>query len=170
MRTYVAFPSTAIDIAARSALDEGIGAGGEVFGLEDIVHATGSTSGIDVFLHRAAEQGDIGSTIDVAAKRIFLLTVSSTVGIVCHVGTFVDNDVGVVFLTGQLGGHLGIRLRLQLKPVADTAEVGGRVVNVVSIRIITVYVFCRSIVVAKGPGISPVMCPVISIIGYPYTV
>ena len=78
----------------------------------------------------AAKQGDIGGAIDVATtgKPVLLLTVSAAVGIVAHVGTFVDDDVGVV-LIGLPGAVVYL-----CPPHNRVFQVGRQVADIVECR------------------------------------
>ena len=96
---HIAFPATAIDIAHDATLNVGIGTGHEagtvpagiVTRFCSILNGAARTGGIDVFLHCAAKQGNIGG-----ARHHGIRTEPTAVCIVVHRGSTVDDDIGVI--------------------------------------------------------------------------
>ena len=87
-------------------MDIGIGTGSESGGVgagivwtyaKDIVHGSGCTGGIDILGNRTAQQGYVGVSIDITAKANVGIAVSAAIGVVHNGGSFVNDNVGVVF-------------------------------------------------------------------------
>ena len=100
MISHCSCPSATIDITAGAALDVGIGRGNEVGSTKEVIDCSHSTGSIKVFRYFSTEQGNIGGTIDVTTtgKLVVSLTIATAIGIVAHISTLVDDDVGVISL------------------------------------------------------------------------
>ena len=152
---HVALPTAAIDVAHLAAGNIGVGAGGEV-GPESVIDSTDGASGVDVFRHIAAEQGNIGGTIDIATARrgvIAAVTQTAAVGVVVHGSALVDDDVGVILISpiSPIGPIIHLR-RAHQRPVVvagkGVVQVGHGVAGVVAERL--------GVVAATDvPGLSP---------------
>ena len=98
MITDITLPSATIDVTNHTTLDVGIGTGFKVLGTKDVIDTTGSTSSIEVFLDFSTQQGNIRGAIGITTHRYGIYTQSTTVGIAFDNGTFVDDDMGIIFL------------------------------------------------------------------------
>ena len=104
MLTHMTQIAAAIDVAHHAALDVDVGGCHEVvvrvrvFGKVELVHhGTSLAAAIDVFVHGAALQLDVGGAGDDG-----MLSVAAAVGIAGHVAALVDVDVGIVVILGVL--------------------------------------------------------------------
>ena len=97
---HAALPAATVDVAGCAAAYVDVGAGCEAVGVgagvvdahaEGIAHVALGARAIDVFLHGAAEQGEVG-----CARDEGLGTLAAAIGIVFDGGSLVDDDVGVV--------------------------------------------------------------------------
>ena len=103
MIAHISFIATAIDVTCRTAHDIGIGTCHEfmtceVVDAEEVVNTSGTSASIDVFLHLAAKYSDIGSTIYITTTRNAGTAKSAAIGIALNNGTFLYEDVGIMFL------------------------------------------------------------------------
>ena len=98
--THITFPTATIDITAGTAGNIGSGAGCKALNAKGIVDGTQGTGGIDILVHFATKQGNISGAIDITTfcHAFTFLTKATAIGIVAHVCTLADNDVGVVFV------------------------------------------------------------------------
>ena len=78
---------------------------------EEVVQATTTATGIDVFLDLTAKQCNICCAIDVATERYCCVTQTATIDIALYDGPLFDDDVCVVFLTVKLCCCLVIQFR-----------------------------------------------------------
>ena len=152
--SHVALPSAAIDIAAGAALDVGVGRSGEVLSPEIVEHGADGASGVDILLHRAAQQGHVGGAVDVAAAGYAVAAESAAVGVVVDGGALLDDDVGVV----GVGRVLPV-VHLSPPDQGGVAEVGDSVVFVGRsfriFRISRIFRSFRVIASAEAPGSLP---------------
>ena len=100
---YSTCPSAAIDVTCRTALDIGVGRSDEVpSNLLSVHDSSGGTGSIEVLGNMTAEEVDIGGAIDVAAGGRVVITQTTPVAVTGNSGTFLDADVGIVFLLGVI--------------------------------------------------------------------
>ena len=103
MIAHISFVTSAIDVTCCTAHDIGIGTCHEfmtceVVDAEEVVNASGTSAGIDVFLHLTAKHSDIGGAIHIAATTDAGTAETAAVGISLNDGTFLYDDVSVMFL------------------------------------------------------------------------
>ena len=172
VQTYISFPAAAIDITAGAALDIGRGTGGEAIAIcacvirtyrgKCIVHGSCCTGSIDILLHRATEQSYIGMSPYVAAEWRATRTITATVSIVHHLGTFVDDNVGVVNILAlrlfflRVSGVVSL-VNLSLSHQRGAAQ-SGKSFEIV-LKISAWRFGSRRVVMAQRPGIYPGAIP-----------
>ena len=96
---HVALPAATIDVTAHTALDIDVGTGHEagtvlvgiVTRTHGILHGATGAGGIDVLLHRTAQQGDVGG-----ARHHGVSTKAAAVGVVVDRSSLVNDDVGAI--------------------------------------------------------------------------
>ena len=105
MMPYGATPSTAIDVTHGTALDVGRGGCNKTFiiicamidaRIPHVFHRTARATSIDVLGHLTAEQGDVCVT-----SHRGIGTKTSTITIISHEGSFIDNNIGIVLVNNQ---------------------------------------------------------------------
>ena len=90
---YRTFPSAAIDVTHRSALDIDVGRSDEVLYSLPVLDSSAGACAVEVLDDCAAEEVDIRRAADNCIG-----TESGTIAVAANCGTLLDADVGVVFL------------------------------------------------------------------------
>ena len=85
--------AAAVGVTHHAALDVGVGGGGEGLQAVEVTYVTSLSAAVDIPIHGAAEQVDVGGAADGGS-----LTIAAAVGIARDESAFQDVDVGVVFL------------------------------------------------------------------------
>ena len=100
MIAHATAPTATIDITHRTTFYIGIGTGGVVLGSKDVIDRSRRTSCIDILSNRTTEKGNVSRTIHITAsdKGLVFNTISTSVCIVAYVCTFMNQDIGVVFV------------------------------------------------------------------------
>ena len=164
MITHATTPAATIDVTYHAALDIGVGTGLKVVfvsHVKEIIHTAGRTCCIDILLDRTTKQGNVRRTIDIAAQSIRSTTIATTISIVHHGGTLIDDDIGVVSFISTF-----------LLSISQTAKVSvihlGRPYQLMGVGKVHIcvagilgVVALAFIVVAKGPSGLPVCLPLI---------
>ena len=167
MITDTSTPTATVDITHRTALHISIGSSGETAvdiavalgtHTEEVVDTTSRTGSIDILTHRTTKQGDIGVTIHITTHGNRGVTITATVCIRAHRGTFVDQHIGIVFI-----GLVTTIVHTSYPDKMGIVEVHVGIMDITRIFTLTI------VVITKGPGIlpsgSPVVIPTISPVG-----
>ena len=91
--THMTTPAAAIDITHRATFYIDIGTGLEGLSIVCIRHRTAGTRAIDILHHRTAQESHIGR-----AGHCGRTTIATTIDVVGHGGTLVDDDVSIVLI------------------------------------------------------------------------
>ena len=131
MIAHTTLPAAAIDITCRAALDIDGGTGGQPWSAKPVAHRSARASGIDVLDDGTAQQGYVGSAIDITAVGFVRVAPSAAIGIVHHGGSLMDDDIGIVLI-----GLVGPFVNLSLAHLTAVGEVCQGIGDVIIIMVI----------------------------------